>query len=145
VVPATKCSTRRPCLYLLKRLFRMLPMITPFSRYLGQPLHYYQRNTCAFVYSSSYSHVLLGLAEARTRRGTLCQRPAKLPVGCCRLNRGNPRASSAGQVVGVDGLAFKPLFDTKIHTYPQMFLDYFPHILATYPDSMDHLSQRSSV
>ncbi len=38
VVPATKCSTKRPCLYLLRRLFRMLPMITTFWRYLGQPL-----------------------------------------------------------------------------------------------------------
>ena len=26
--------------------------------------------------------------EARTRRGTLCQRPAKLPVGRCRLHGG---------------------------------------------------------
>ena len=26
--------------------------------------------------------------EARTRRGTLCQRPARLPVGCCKLHGG---------------------------------------------------------
>ena len=26
--------------------------------------------------------------EARTRRGTLCQRPARLPVGRCRLHGG---------------------------------------------------------
>ena len=27
--------------------------------------------------------------EARTRRGTLCQRPAKLPVGKCKLHGGH--------------------------------------------------------
>ena len=27
--------------------------------------------------------------EAKTRRGTLCQRPAKLPVGKCRLHGGH--------------------------------------------------------
>ncbi len=30
-----------PCLYLLRRLFRMLPMVTPFWRYLGQPQAHY--------------------------------------------------------------------------------------------------------
>ena len=33
-------SIRRSCLYLLRRLFRIAPMITPKMGYLGQPLEF---------------------------------------------------------------------------------------------------------
>ena len=45
--------------------------------------------------------------KAKTRRGTLCQRPAKLPVGRCRLNGG---ASTGPRTK--DGL--KRLVESKI-------------------------------
>ena len=40
VVPATKCSIKRSCLYLLSRLLRIGPMITPKIGYLGQTLYF---------------------------------------------------------------------------------------------------------
>jgi hypothetical protein len=38
VVPATNCSTRRACLYLLNRIFLTPSIVKPNQHYLGQPL-----------------------------------------------------------------------------------------------------------
>ncbi len=71
IEPDTKCSIRRSCLYTLKRLLHITPIITSKLSYLGQPLKF----------SGDLEHILpggllrvTGFRESSAIPSMLCQR-----------------------------------------------------------------------